>query len=165
MIFFLIALIDLTMSQNTLVSEIFFSLENMFVNIIQNPKTVIAAREFFCPKMWTSTKQLFFNINFILNLNFKGFKIFYNNNNFPIILGDQIYIYRVFFFLCIQSGGVLSSFCTFCIAKYGHTFILVLLIHRNKEKGDKFHILKKEDFRGWLKLTHFLLCRNSLFLA
>ena len=48
------------------------------------------------------------------------------------------------------------NFWTFSIVKYGRTFILVLLIHTNKEKVDKFHILKKEDFRGWLKLTHFL---------
>ena len=60
MIFFLIALIDLTMSENTLVSEIFFSLENMFVNIIQNPKTVIAAREFFLSKNVDFNKTVIF---------------------------------------------------------------------------------------------------------
>ena len=60
MIFFLIALIDLTMSENTLVSEIFFSLENMFGNIIQNPKTVIAAREFFLSKNVDFNKTVIF---------------------------------------------------------------------------------------------------------
>ena len=81
------------------------------------------------------------------------------------------YIQGVFFFFGFSQGavtqlyyGVLSSFCTFCIANYGRTFILVLLIHRNKKKVDKFHLQKKEDFQGWLKLANFLNCRFSLFL-
>ena len=36
-------------------------------------------------------------------------------------------------------------------------FILVLMIHRNKKKVENFHVKKKEDFQGWLKLAHFQL--------
>ena len=67
-----------------------------------------------------------------------------------------------FFFFGFSQGavnklfyGVLGSFCTFCIVKYGRTFILVHLINRNKKKVENFHLLKKEDFQGWLKLDHF----------
>ena len=56
-------------------------------------------------------------------------------------------MYTVLFFLWIQSGGcksaVLRSFMQclyFCIAKYGRTFILILLIHMNKKKVVEFHL-------------------------
>ena len=52
-----------------------------------------------------------------------------------------------FFFFGFSQGavkqlyqGFFGSFCTFCIAKYGRTFILVLLTNRNKKKVDKFHL-------------------------
>ena len=44
-------------------------------------------------------------------------------------------------------GSSKGRFCTFCIVKYGRTFILVHLINRNKKK--------LENFQEWLKLDHF----------
>ena len=65
------------------------------------------------------------------------------------------HIYRVFFFLWIQSGGcksaILRSFEQFLYFLHSK----VLLINMNKKKVNKFHLLKKENFQGWLKFTHF----------
>ena len=59
------------------------------------------------------------------------------------------------FFLWIQSGGCKSAilrsfkhFLYFCIAKYGRTFILILLIHMNKKKVFEFHLWKRKIFGG-----------------
>ena len=66
--------------------------------------------------------------------------------NFFLLFLEKKYVQGVFF-LWIQSGGcksaVLRSFMQclyFCIAKYGRTFILILLIHMNKKKVFEFHL-------------------------